>query len=374
MATITDCSSILFAYNLRRQSQLFNVPPPRYTLSSPYQHYTKQQLDMRRKVEVLKYNSTTQASQTNSLTKNQLFAQVARGTSYVGNLAKCTTGTVQSMSTLPTLTTACDVPGPPMILQYDPSIPLYNYGSEVRSYAVTPSSSVQWNSFTVDELTFINSFDHTFEHDSSNNPIEERIMPVGSFIFTSFAALNDTYYVPMIQSPLGLYVNFVYGFGLSTNGVYVPPKLFDIQRSNILTLTVTDVRLLVYFNGNLVTLDPAPTISYDIVDLVIDCNQFQQLSPHIQRLQGQYYGIQYVGMVTIEHIYLPASPSFVYEFQLVTDYVYDHTFLPFFDVFQSGVFPNLSPANQSATFNGLRFNPSSTPPPKYAPATFSQLN
>ena len=372
--TLKDCSGTIFTLDLRRKAALFNIPPPRLTVSSPYGRYSKQQLDMRRKAEILRYNSTAQASQTNSLTKKQSFAQLVTGKNIMGisesSLSKCSSSTIVSLSSKPTWTTACDVPGPPMILQFDSSIPVYNFGNDVRTYAISPMSSAQWNSLTRDELAFVETLSHMFETDQSTSVREERTMGIGSLVFSSFASLNTLFYIPSIQSPLGLFVNFVYGYGRSQNGVYIPPSIFNVQQDNTLTLRVTGVQLLVRFNGEPIILDPLPTISYDTVDLLLNCNQFQTISPQIKRKQGQYYGIQYVGMVKIEHIYLPASPTFVYDFQLVVNYTYDHQYIKHFDFFLSGVFPNLSQINQSVSINGMKFNPIFPPP--YRSASFQQ--
>ena len=69
----------------KKRFQLFNIPPVRYNnlTVNPYLSinpstgvpFTKFDLDMRRKVEILKYASTRMSTQTNSLTKAQKFTQ-----------------------------------------------------------------------------------------------------------------------------------------------------------------------------------------------------------------------------------------------------------------------------------------------------------
>jgi hypothetical protein len=61
---------------------LFNNPQSRYTPANPYNGtFTKYQLDMRRKVEVLKYSNTNSSTKTNNLTKAQKLAQTLSGRS-----------------------------------------------------------------------------------------------------------------------------------------------------------------------------------------------------------------------------------------------------------------------------------------------------
>jgi hypothetical protein len=67
----------------RKRQQLFSTPPIRLELQkSPYEiqqngkKYTKNQLDMRRKAEILKYSSNVMSTQTNSFTKSQKWAHL----------------------------------------------------------------------------------------------------------------------------------------------------------------------------------------------------------------------------------------------------------------------------------------------------------
>ena len=105
--------------------------------------YTQKQLDERRKCEILKYTKNS-----NQMTKKEQFAAAARGTllpkrgfamqtdtvtnsnvaglQQIGNRLVC-----PSPVTRCSLTTDCNVPGAPIVLCYDPAVPLYNY---VRTY------------------------------------------------------------------------------------------------------------------------------------------------------------------------------------------------------------------------------------------------
>lgn len=104
---------------------------------------TYNKLDERRKCEILKYKKNA-----SNMTKKEQFAAAARGSlmskrgfaiqtdtttnpnvaglTQVGNLFVCPSRTKPC-----SLTTECDVPGPPINLCYDESVPLYNY---VRTY------------------------------------------------------------------------------------------------------------------------------------------------------------------------------------------------------------------------------------------------
>ena len=88
--------------------------------------YTQQQLDMRRKAEILQYNKNS--SQNNKLTRAQRYAKIVSGPfqrktqSVVDENGQVTIFNLTSCETdkyVPTSTTKSNVPGKPMMLQYD---------------------------------------------------------------------------------------------------------------------------------------------------------------------------------------------------------------------------------------------------------------
>lgn len=115
----------------RNKKMLFNIPPPRYTVVSPYtsQQFTKFQLDMRRKAEILQHNSVQKSTQTNSLTKAQRFAQIVRSPPPLSSLSI-------AEYNCPTWTSSSNVPGPRMQLYMDTSVPLYNFATAARAYGI----------------------------------------------------------------------------------------------------------------------------------------------------------------------------------------------------------------------------------------------
>ena len=79
MSYTTDCSGYRIIIEQRKQFAIFNAAPPRAETVSPYGNHTKDQLDMRRKAEILKHSNNRQNTKTNNLTKNQHWAMLARG-------------------------------------------------------------------------------------------------------------------------------------------------------------------------------------------------------------------------------------------------------------------------------------------------------
>jgi hypothetical protein len=125
----------------RRNTQLNNIPPQRYDnlLTSPYLPqnggFTKPQLDMRRKAEILTYNSNRMLK-VNSLTKSQKFSMIAKNPIRSIPVNKnCFTN--ENGQFILTPSSSCDVPGTTIQLYNDQTIPLYMFNSGNQTKAIT---------------------------------------------------------------------------------------------------------------------------------------------------------------------------------------------------------------------------------------------
>ena len=144
---LVDCSAVNIQYEQRKQRFLmFPSTPIRFTPPNPYitgsgglaggvSKFTEQQLAMRRKVEILKYNNTTSSTKTNSLTKSQRWAQIVNRTTEQPNFNVLLSASndlagisCPQDSLIPMPTTVCGIRGGPVAyLWEDPTVPLYNY-------------------------------------------------------------------------------------------------------------------------------------------------------------------------------------------------------------------------------------------------------
>lgn len=125
--TSNICSQMEFLIATRNNNIKLNKQP-RYDINfNTYSNYTQKQLDERRKTEILQYKKNS--TQTGILTKKQSWARIANGFKTTTKSYSCN-GQFVDIKTLPGLTSACDVPGPVIKLQYDPAIPLYNYATQ----------------------------------------------------------------------------------------------------------------------------------------------------------------------------------------------------------------------------------------------------
>lgn len=368
----TNCSGVNSILAQRRNIALYNVPITRLTLISPYPEFTKSQLDMRRKVEILKYSNNASTTKTNNLTKKQYYALLANGSTqnYSQNaiLSSPIISTCSIDAQLPTLTSSCDVPGPSMILQYDPSVPLYNYITNKQTFPdQNLVSDVVYNEYTTNFIHFLENNSITLPADITSS-IQKRSSPIGVIIFTSNAVSTSKYTTFTISSPLALWVNFVCGLGLSdSNGniIQTPRSLADTDE---ISMNITNINLTVAYNGKAIVLPSSPILSST---LGLNDLRFQGKNISI----GQNYGIQYIGMLNIKNLQLPFATNTIYDISITVSYnVYVNSVLissnnPF-DFFQTGIFTNITSENCNVTTPGFSFTSTI---PTYQSGTFLKL-
>jgi hypothetical protein len=126
----------------RRNAQLNNVPPQRYDnlLTSPYLPqnggFTREQLDMRRKAEILTYNSNRMLK-ANSLTKSQKFSTLVNNNIKNVPVYKNQCFTDEKGNLITTPSSSCGVPGDVIDIYNDQTIPLYMFSDGNTTKAIT---------------------------------------------------------------------------------------------------------------------------------------------------------------------------------------------------------------------------------------------
>ncbi len=267
----------------RRKSLVFNIPPTRYNPVNPYAlGYTQAQLDMRRKAEVLQYNKTSNGK----ITSKKKWVNVVNGkeqrrkfSSYV--LKQIADGTAEPCPNdlyIPTLTTASDVPGPPMYLYYDPTIPLYNYNSQQNSYGTENTTT---------NINWLLAYDTDIVNNSS------RILTMNIQ-----RGIEQSSYTYSITTSIALQVA---GSNTSSN-VSDVSGVFNvaIPRQNI-SLQVT--------YGNL-PVATTPTITYEPGFLTDVSGKVFTNKP------GTFGGTIYMGNITFSGILLNTVPGYTYDFDI----------------------------------------------------------
>lgn len=257
--------------------QLYNVPLPRINIndSNPYLSgaFTKQQLDMRRKVEILKYGANKSSSQTNKITGRMRYAMAMRSAKNVPT-SNVDTQQESECDFIPTLTTSSNVPGPPMYLTYDPSVPLYNFSNfNTRTYPdYIPEQDTHWRFFKSNDISL-----------NSTSPGET----LGYLIIYSAIPDQITFYSLII--PIAFSIQGTRNTGILTSNIQ---------------LQVETLTLEIYYNGNIVSsYDPEP----------IDDSELRLTFDVSNNLPGAFSAKQFVGNVVFPSIRLATLPNYTYQ-------------------------------------------------------------
>lgn len=256
----------------RQLMQMFTIPLSRITPNNPYssKQFTKMQLDMRRKAEILKYGANKSSSQTNNLTKKEAFAKlVSVGTRRSTAVIKSNQVTCPADDLVLTPTTSCDVPGPVMYLYEDKSVPLYNYSDfNSRTYPdYVPNNSVPWQFVVIPNILIPNTGTGNVYYLLINNGVDQ------------------PYYTYNITMPVGLTVA---GSGSST------------YRAQI-----SDLSLMIYYNNRLVNRSFISDFSSIVTATITNPTSFNTT--------------QFIGNAVFRNIQLYTEPTYVYSFVLTAN-------------------------------------------------------
>ena len=261
----------------RRNGLIFNIPPPRYTPQNPYSEgWTKEQLDMRRKAEVLKYNKTANTR----TTKTQSWLQIVRGVyqrrTYSGAYLSGINNADANCETVVTYSTGAGIPGPQIPLYLDPRVPLYNYNTQQQALGINNDEETDmWRTKYDTNLL-------------SNMP--------NIFTINIRTPIDNTQYKYTLRTAIGLYLDG------SSNAL-------DYNVS--VSFKQTSVKVL--YGGALVS--TSPTIRLDS-EFISDSggNITKDISGSL--LGGPYAGAIYLGNMTISNLLLPTAAGNTYDIVL----------------------------------------------------------
>jgi hypothetical protein len=278
MSGTTTNVSINVLCDQRKKRMLFLNPQTRYTPISPYNgSYTKYQLDMRRKAEILKYSNNSSSSKTNNLTKAQTFVQL------VTTRRRYTSQTCPKDRLIPTPSSSSGVPGPIVNLIDDETVPLYNF----INYSINDAAYSQ--SQTENNVPW--------ELNTTNNVYLSRVVStysnIGSFYITNFVLQPS--YIYTLKIPLGAYAND------ATANAYNRIAKIYINKINFIAA---------YSNNNLPINYSASLLRYPL-NTIIQIPYTKLSTP----INGYTY-FAYVDTIIITGISLTTTPGYVYDFNL----------------------------------------------------------
>jgi hypothetical protein len=371
MATIDLCFNTICSQ--RKQLLKFSVPPIRFELTSPYlqyPQYRQNDFDMRRKAEILKYNKSN--SQTNKPTKKQLWAKLNTTTapqsqSFADTILYNYDGSgnyetvvvkypdtytivktqidktsenepvyaVEHVIIPGTLPAPCNenfplassssgVPGPIVNLYLDENVPLYNYASNTRNYAIINTQITnQWNTFTAPDISFNDNIITTLFKLVINNPIAK------------------TSYVYSIQTPISLYFE----------GTLLPSAYSSSVNLINNVVKLQNISLTVLYNNQKIVFDAnkgqtpifSPVTNYETIGFDVSMTPYNSY----QGIKGQIY----LGMLNVSNINLQTQPGFIYDVKLTFTMAstLNAFYLSYFSDFTSGILCNSSSTQTSNT-------------------------
>jgi len=333
---MTDNTEICNTLQQRNQYLLLSPPPIRYNPISPYPTYTKAQLDMRRKAEILQYSNKS-SNQNCKLTKAQRYGKLANGqfqrktktivtstpiydasddiigytnSATVYNIASCPTDLY-----LPTPSTSCDVPGPLVYLQYNPDIPLYNYVVNRNSLSILSEeqNTENWVPYTNDNILAI----HT------NTTV---------FMKLVIQNVENSNYTFTITTPIGLYATATNGTSMASGKI-----------------KISNVELTVYYNDIVITTNPTystytdASMSYTVTN------------------SNPFAASQYIGNLVISNVNLTTQNGYIYDMKM-TFTLTEQDKTGTYTNFAKGVYLNIAGSNINYHMNStLTPQPSNIP-------------
>lgn len=330
----------------RKLQMLFNIPPIRYEKTSPYVQYpqfNQKNFDMRRKVEILKYEGNKTNTKTNKFKKTERWAQLVNGKTQKSSFTSIfttnidpssgdytiseTKATVRDCSMddlIPTPTSSCGVPGPIKYLVYNPNVPLYNYATQTNAYAFGDSNDYdKWKYYTTNDI-------------KCQSGVETKI-------FTLYIKPNiDQYsYTYSFTIPIGIYVN---GTNIS-NSILNQPLSF-----NNLGLNINSIELTAYYSNQKVSLQKTVSI---VPARDISMNYNISFTP--TNIYSSYTAILYSGMLQVSNVYLFTEPGYIYDiymkFNLGLNVNTNTTYGSSIQTTSYGVICNLSSNNKKTEVN-----------------------
>jgi len=314
-----------------RNSMVFNVPGTRYTPLNPYAlGFTQAQLDMRRKAEILQYNKTSNGKST----KKEKFVTAVKGSLQRRTFSSYYLKAVQDGAEqlcpndlfIPTLTTASDVPGPAMYLNYDPTVPLYNYNTQQDAYGTKNTDS---------KYMWLTNYDTDILDD--NNPL--------IFTLNIQPAIDSNNYRFSFTTSVSMYIS---GYNTAHPGA-------DISGMYNLNIPPQNLSITVMYGGQPVTLVNQPTITYS-PGFLTDVSGYVLT----RAVANQFSGDIYMGNITFSNILLSTHNKNTYDFYV--QYIPSYTTTNI-DNFSIKIKTNRASNSIKVVESGLKFiTPASTDP------------
>jgi hypothetical protein len=364
ISQLTPNELIRFVMDQRREKFLYNIPQQRLSIMTPYPTFSQSQLDMRRKTEILTYSANRSNSKTNNLNKKELWSSLSKGsgTSLSQDFISRNIS-IQSVKYLPTPSSSSNVPGPIVILQYDPDIPLYNYLSRNENSFVA-NNVIDKNIFrmlTRNEIDFLYAKQFSIIPDNIGSNIVElsyqtRKESVGVIIISNNAKNNIMSF--NISTPLAIWVAGLVHMPNEDLTDDFSQEFVPLDNSFIQTVKIKSIEMQVFSNTVFIA---STMVSQTLIDNLVS------LQFNLNSTDRSFYAVQYVGLINVPIINLLIQAGDIYQVSLKIDYEYNTRSAYALRLFESGFFTNITELNINESVNCKL---TSSPPP-FLPGTFT---
>lgn len=270
-------------YIQRRNRMVFNAPLNRNEKINPYTttNFTKEQLDMRRKIEILKYNS---ASNNSKLTKREKLAQLIRGNYNTNKMS------IPNDAFVPMSSRTAGIPGPPIQFELNPEVPLYMLNTETL-----PSGTATETSTPTPEWSVI---------------VDPNVFCIPS-LFNNITRISTLFIRPTIKSPYYTY-RYTTPASINVKGIYLP---LDTSGCTI-TVNIDTIIVGAYYNETLVNNNTTSTSSLTQKTLTF---KLQPTGLDTDNITVETYNSELflaLGDLVVENLFLYTAPNFVYTFRI----------------------------------------------------------
>ena len=320
---ICNTPTYLNAIQQRKQLQLLNVPPPRYDnlAKNPYQQrnpitglfFTQNDVSMRRKAEILTYNSLLSSTQTNNLTKAQKWAKLVQQRQISQSFLKKyeqQNGQIQLPTCPPTPSSSCGIPGPLVYLSKDPNVPIYNYLNDV----LTAPYSIQVPPVNTNVFEYYSTTDSYCPTSALTN---YQYVPCSTMHLITPEKPNYTF---SMNIPLYVYVEA----DVSYNGIQV-----NYTDPSAVSVWLSSASVQVEYSTSAVNITSTPVYSlsgdymysHPLVIAVNDMTIYPNTNIQSQNPEkNRFFAYAYFGVLHISNVVLPCQPDYIYNINLALNF------------------------------------------------------
>jgi hypothetical protein len=261
-------NSVNVLANICKQKSLYQSyvkgAATRYELVSPYPLFTQEELNMRRKTEILKYNKNA-----------NMDTRTSRWRTLVDNKKKRACVNNKNINVL-TPTSSSGIPGPVQYINNNANIPLYNYLGTYQTalnYTIAPNLTEDYNVYPVTDL------------------------PILQNSFTKVADL-------VIVNPNNKYFSFnvVVPIGISISG-----NSFLLNNNSSvykLVASINTISFQVQYSNSIIAVSP------QII------NNLSNMTVFLNNTIGDFSASKYLGVINVSNLVLQTLSQFVYSLYL----------------------------------------------------------